>query len=143
MSAEISPSITSRLTAMGIDCILAKPMSISAIHHAVLQQIECVSQPAIWDDKKALAVLGNNAESLKSLKSLFNAELPLMMQQIDVEFSNDNHPKITDILHKLKASCGFLGANKLLAECNALEQNICRQSITQFMLVAKQTLETI
>lgn len=147
MSAEITPSITARLQALGIHCILAKPMSIPSMHRAVLEQLEITLPPdkelAIWDDEQALSALGNNTESLKSLKNLFKAELPQMMQQIDVEFKKGNQPKIADILHKLKASCGFLGANKLLAECKALEQDISHQSLAHFMLAAKQTLETI
>jgi CheY-like chemotaxis protein len=147
MSAEITPGITNRLKALGIDCVLAKPISISEIHATVIQQLEITSQSdielALWDDNKALSALGNNSDTLRCLKDLFKAELPQMLQQIDVEFNYGNYHKITDILHKLKASCGFLGANKLLAQCYSFERNISQQSMTDFMLIAKQTIETI
>lgn len=146
-SAEINPNITSRLKEAGIDVVLSKPMSIATLHQTVRQLLglklptnkECV----LWDDQKALSTLGDNKESLKSLKNLFKVELPQMLLQINTEFKNSNHTKIVDILHKLKASCGFLGANKLLTECYCFESNINSDSLVQFSQIAKQTLDTI
>ena len=146
-SAEINPDITSRLKEAGIDAVLSKPMSIAVLHQTVQQllglKLFTNNDSVLWDDQKALSALGNNNEGLKSLKNIFKAELPKMLLQINTEFKNSNQTKIVDILHKLKASCGFMGANKLLNECYCFESNINSDSLAQFTRVAKQTLGSI
>lgn len=147
ISAEINPSISFRLTAIGFDTILPKPMSLDILHHTVRQildlKLAANNENIFWDDQKGLSALGNNGDSLKILKNLFKAELPQMLLQINLELANNNHQKIEGILHKLKASCGFLGANRLLAECYSFESNISNDSLAEFTAVAQQTLNTI
>ncbi len=147
-SAEINSNIRSRLTAVGIDAILPKPMSLDALHQIVRQllglKLTTSNENILWDDQKGLSALGNNnRDSLKILKNLFKAELPQMLLQINLEFTNNNNQNIKNILHKLKASCGFLGANRLLTECNRFESNISSVSLIEFTDVAQQTLDTI
>lgn len=146
-SAEINPDITSRLKEAGIDAVLSKPMSIAVLHQTVQQLLGLKLIPkkesVLWDDQKTLSAKGINDESLRILKNLFKTELPQMLLIINSEFKNSNHTKIVEILHKLKASCGFLGANKLLNECYCFESNINSDSLAQFTHVAKQTLDTI
>lgn len=147
ISAEITPSIATQLTAIGIHRSLAKPMSIAQLQQAIVTELSLdttlASETALWDTQKALLALGNNLESLNILKSLFKAELPSMLEQISQSYILGDFSKISDILHKLKASCGFLGANKLLAECDALDSNICQERIDYFQKIALQTLESI
>lgn len=146
-SAEINPSITSQLTAAGIDAIVSKPMSLHTLQQTIRQLLgikPALSDDSIfWDVQKGLSALGNNIDNLNSLKSLFKEELPHMLLQINTEYTHNNHHKIVDILHKLKASCGFLGAIRLLTECHRFESNINHQSLTEFTNIVKQTLETI
>lgn len=147
VSAEITPSITSQLIAIGIHRALAKPMSIAELQQAVISElnldITLGSENALWDTQKALLALGNNQEILNTLKALFKAELPSMLEQIKQSYGFGNFSKISEILHKLKASCGFLGANKLLAECVALDTNICQERLDNFQKIAMQTWQSI
>lgn len=147
VSAEITPSITSQLQAIGIHRALSKPMSIAQLHQAIATELNLDTTPssetALWDTQKALLALGNNLESLNTLKSLFKAELPSMLEQIKQNYILGNFSQISETLHKLKASCGFLGANKLLAECYALDSNICQERIDCFQKIALQTWESI
>lgn len=147
ISAEITPSITSQLTAIGIYTALTKPMSIAQLHQAIGTALNLDAAPgndtALWDTQKALLALGNNLEILNTLKSLFKAELPSMLDQINQSYVLGNFSKISETLHKLKASCGFLGANKLLAECDALDSNICQERLDSFQKIALQTWESI
>jgi response regulator RpfG family c-di-GMP phosphodiesterase len=147
VSAEITPSIASHLAAIGIHRTLSKPMSIAQLHQAIVAELQLDISPSneteLWDTQKALLALGNNRESLNILKSLFKAELPGMLEQINQSYMLGNFSKISETLHKLKASCGFLGANKLLAECNALDSNICQERMDCFQKIALQTWESI
>jgi HPt (histidine-containing phosphotransfer) domain-containing protein len=147
VSAELTPSVISRLTAMGIHRALAKPMSIAELHKAIVTELNLDttlgSEAALWDTQNALLALGNNLEILNTLKGLFKAELPGMLEQIKQSYMLGNFSKISETLHKLKASCGFLGANKLLAECYALDSNISQVRLDYFQKIALQTLESI
>ncbi len=145
VSAEINPNITERLMQLGIHVVLAKPMSIFALHAALLRLFELNDTPIMphWDEQKALLALGQNETILLSLQAMFKAELPLMMNQIQHSYEQQQHNEIRDVLHKLKASCGFLGASRLLHECMRLDAEISVKNITRFMDVAKQTLALI
>ncbi len=145
VSAEINPSITDRLMKIGMHDVLAKPMSILALHATLSRLLELNDTPTTphWDKQKALLALGQNESILISLQAMFKAELPLMMKQIQHAFEHQQHNTIRDELHKLKASCGFLGANRLLNECVRLDAEISAQNVDRFMDVAKQTLALI
>lgn len=147
VSAEITPTITSQLTSIGFHTALSKPMSIAQLQQAIATELNLDTTPssetALWDTQKALLALGNNLESLNTLKALFKAELPSMLEQINQSYTLGKYSKISDTLHKLKASCGFLGADKLLAECYALDSNICQERLVYFQKIALQTWESI
>jgi DNA-binding NtrC family response regulator len=145
VSAEINANIIERLRKLGIHDVLAKPMSITALNQRVSHLLESNStqQSVIWDTQKALQALGHNEQILTSLKQMFSVELPIMMSLIQQAFDKQQAEQIHEILHKLKASCGFLGANRLLQECSHLDADISEQNINRFMDVAKQTLALI
>jgi HPt (histidine-containing phosphotransfer) domain-containing protein len=48
-----------------------------------------------------------------------------------------------DTLHKLKASCGFLGVEHLLAACHRLDQTPCLETFAAFQNSAADTLTVI
>ena len=145
VSAEINAGIIERLRKLGIHEVMAKPMSITALNQRVARLLESDSmqESLIWDTQKALQALGHNEHILASLKELFRAELPVMMTTIQQAFDNQHPEQIHEALHKLKASCGFLGASRLLFECSRLDADISAQNIDRFMDIAKQTLALI
>lgn len=145
VSAEINASIIERLRKLGIREVMAKPMSITALNQRVARLLESDSmkEPLIWDTQKALQALGHNEQILASLKQMFSAELPLMMSHIQQAFDSQQPEQIHEILHKLKASCGFLGASRLLQECSHLDADISEQNIDRFMDIAQQSLALI
>ncbi len=142
ISADMRPEMIERLMQLGIHDTLAKPMSLPALHAVVrrLLELNTLDSTPVWDKQKALLALGQNEAILSSLKEMFRAELPLMTAQIQQAFECEHPEQIHETLHKLKASCGFLGANRLLQECVRLDADISAQNIERFMAVAKQTL---
>lgn len=146
-SADVTPATITRLKSAGITAVLAKPMGIAELHQAITLALEITQgtklESPLWDTAHALQVLGNNLESLLALKNMFKVELPIMLQQIDQDFNTGDFSKVSDTLHKLKASCGFLGAQQLLAECHTFDSNMCLDSLQHFQRVAKQTLNSI
>jgi HPt (histidine-containing phosphotransfer) domain-containing protein len=48
-----------------------------------------------------------------------------------------------DILHKLKASCGFLGVEHLLAACHRLDQTPSMETFAAFQSSVAETLRVI
>jgi CheY-like chemotaxis protein/HPt (histidine-containing phosphotransfer) domain-containing protein len=145
VSAEITASITERLLQLGMHEVMAKPMSVLALHAALnrLLELDSSASAPLWDKQKALLAVAQNESILITLKDMFRVELPLMTAHIQQAFDTHQPEQIHETLHKLKASCGFLGASRLLQECARLDADISAQNIERFMDIAEQTLTLI
>jgi CheY-like chemotaxis protein len=147
VSADMTPALAARLRQLGIDDVLAKPMGVGALHQAVNLLLETAGgesgmQP-YWNHLQAMAALGQDERILASLKDMFRAELPLMMERIDSAYRAGAFGEIHATLHKLKASCGFLGAERLLQECYRLDGHIDQPNLARFSEAARATLALI
>ena len=71
---------------------------------------------------------------------MFIAELPAAAQSIQTAFESGNTVAVSDALHKLKASCGFLGAERLLAACRALDHDLSEASVSAFRSTLADTM---
>lgn len=144
VSACLDMETSRRLLAIGVLETLEKPLSIAALHSAVARLLDAgqiVSAPLpIWDHEMALTALGHNERILASLKEMFRHELPVMIGQIDEAFRTGDHAVIHAVLHKLKASCGFLGAKQLLDLCSRLDAEINQVNLLAFKVGAAKTL---
>lgn len=147
VSAELTPACSVRLKALGVHETLAKPMTIADLHQAVARLLEShddgVMLLPVWDHAQALAALGHNERILASLKEMFKQELPTMIDQVERAFTTGEFGEIQATLHKLKASCGFLGAKRLLDECNRLDADINRRNLEGFAAAGRLTLSLI
>jgi CheY-like chemotaxis protein/HPt (histidine-containing phosphotransfer) domain-containing protein len=147
VSAELTPACSARLQALGVHETLAKPMTIAALHQAVARLLEGhdagMQALPVWDHAQALAALGHNERILTSLKDMFRHELPGMIDQVERAYACGEFDEIQATLHKLKASCGFLGAKRLLDECNRLDADINRRNLEGFTAAGRVTLSLI
>ena len=141
ISAELSPAVRERLAAIGIREVLAKPMPLAELHEAIHRLHGAV--PEFWDRSKALKALGGSSAALRSMRAMFLAELPSAAMSIQKEYDCGNRTAVHDTLHKLKASCGFLGADHLLAACRHLDQDPCLQTLAAFQSSVTETLAVI
>ena len=123
------------LCAGGFLEVLMKPVSIGLLHATVRRLLGDpggVAEPApafagggklpVWEQERALAAIGGNAGSLAKLRGLFLQELPLQREQLQQAQASDDAGAIAALLHKLRASCGFVGAARLARAVEALSR---------------------
>ena len=138
ISADVTPAIRARLAARGIRGVLAKPMPVAELHDAIHRL--CGSAAELWNQEKALKALGGSSAALASMRAMFIAELPVAAYGIQAAFEAGDTKALHDTLHKLKASCGFLGAERLLEACRALDQDRSAASVSAFQTTLADTL---
>jgi CheY-like chemotaxis protein len=119
LTAEDQPRALQRLQAAGFLAVLAKPISAQALQAAVLSH-----QPGAghlpWDDAGALAAVGGNPAAVQALRQLFLKELPDQARQLRGYWQRGDIGAMRELLHRLQASCSFVGAAALLAEVRTL-----------------------
>ena len=142
LSAELDAATRARLLAAGATEAMAKPMPVGDLHAAVLRLCGLDAAP-LWNADKALRALAQNPQAVASLKTLFQAEVPAMSAAVRAALDVGDLKTLGDVLHKLKASCGFLGAERLLAECRALEADPGPDALARFEQVCAETLAAI
>lgn len=138
ISADLTPAIRERLAAIRIRDVMAKPMSVAELHDGIRRL--CGSAPGLWNQEKALKALGGSVAALRSMRAMFIAELPPAAQGIQAAFDAGDTKALHDALHKLKASCGFLGAERLLEACRLLDQDLSSASVSAFQKTMADTL---
>ncbi|HTA65521.1 MAG TPA: response regulator [Xanthomonadaceae bacterium] len=125
LTAEVLPERFDRLHAAGFVEVLQKPLTIAALHAAVRRALSGTgpvgrADAPVWDDAMALRALGGNAAAVQAMRGLFVAELPKQAEAIAHAIAADDIDGARAELHKLKASCGFVGSPRLLDAIHAL-----------------------
>lgn len=88
-----------------------------------------------WDDAAALAALNGNAEHVAALRRLFLDELPGMRARI-VDAATRG-----DALHRLRASCGFVGASALEAAVRDLQERGSEATLQRMLAALQEALD--
>ncbi len=144
------------LIAAGFGEVLIKPLSVeawqAAIRRALGQPMETDVAPGmrlcgklpVWSDETALAALNGNAQHVTALRDLFLGELPSQREAVFTALQRQDHAGAHDVLHRLKASCGFVGASRLLAAVDALDAALCDSILANlFNDAAEDTLSAV
>lgn len=79
-------------------------------------------QSALLEDGPALASVGGDRQTLLALRGLFSQELETMSPRIATLPANE----LREWLHRLRASCRYCGAMRLLEAAERLEQELKR-----------------
>lgn len=110
------------LCAAGFIEAVQKPVTVAVLLSSVRRALGEAMPPTafesgaklpVWDDVAALSALAGNASALAALRTLFFAELPGQGAQAAAAFESGDVVALLSVLHKLKASCGFVGAARL------------------------------
>lgn len=75
-----------------------------------------------WDEITALAALNGQHTHLVALRELFLAELPGVRDAVEQAVDRQDEPALRSQLHRLQASCGFVGAARLSRAVRTLHQ---------------------
>jgi len=145
-TAATDPEELQRLRAAGFDAALSKPLSAADWQAAVNALLAMTTPlpastdelPPLWDDAAALGVLGGNADTLAALRELFFAELPQSISTLERASATGDAASIHADLHRLSASCGFVGAARLAAAIAHWRSD--PDTITTLVQTARQTL---
>ena len=105
-----------RLLAAGFVEVLRKPLGVATLHAALRRHLPMPSHRVAdtdlpdWNDAGALAALGDVAH-VDALRALFRRELP--GQRARIAAAGSDVAAMQAELHRLAASCGFVGADRL------------------------------
>ncbi len=144
----------------GFEEVLLKPLSVAQLQGAIRRfcsdaRIDadaktpeqpgsrCGKQP-VWDDDVALRALNSNRAHVDTLRSLFAQELPQVSARVAAALANRDVAALRGELHKLQASCGFVGAARLgAATRNLQEAPNAEHLIAQFEGALQDTLASL
>ncbi len=113
----------------GFEEVLQKPLSVAQLQGAIRRfcgsdapaetdhaqwdaTTRCGKLP-VWDDAAALRALNGHRAHVDAMRGLFAQELPLVSLRVSVALASGDTAALRDELHKLQASCGFVGAARL------------------------------
>jgi DNA-binding NtrC family response regulator len=127
LTAEVQPERLDQLRAAGFAEVLQKPLAIATLHAAVRRVLGARNRAAhgdsmVWDDARALVALGGNAAAMQAMRGLFVAELPVQCSAVLRAIAAGDKDAVRAELHRLKASCGFVGSLRLLDAVRALSE---------------------
>ncbi len=110
-----------RLLAAGFADVLCKPIGVPDLHAALLRHLPGTPGAPAWDDEAARAALGGEQANVDALRALFLQELPGQRERIRAAAATGDPAAMRDELHRLVASCGFVGAARLAEAVQALQ----------------------
>lgn len=121
-TAATETALRDELLAAGFADVLRKPLGMAELRQALQRHLPQVMARATlvaladlpcWDDPAALAALGGQRTNVDALRGLFVEELPGQRHRITQACIHGNETGVREELHRLVASCGFVGAAKM------------------------------
>ena len=133
-TADATLTAREQLLAAGFAAVLIKPLQAETVLAAVREALgRTASDPIlsptlrpenipVWDNALALAALKGNAGNVAALRGLFLDELQKQHAAILAAAAAGDLAALRHELHRLKASCGFVGAARLQAAAEAYDR---------------------
>jgi DNA-binding response OmpR family regulator len=113
-TAHADAPTCAQLRAAGFLEVLSKPMPVARLHTALQQHLAPAdTAPPVWNDASAVAAVGGHLGHVTQLRSILLDELPGQQKRINAATALADSDAIRAELHKLTASCGFVGASAL------------------------------
>jgi CheY-like chemotaxis protein len=148
-TAGHEPSTLAALRCAGFADALGKPLTAVALQGAIRTALgggetsthsDAGAFP-LWNDAAALVALGGQRTHVDALRTLFLGELPGTRDAVERCARDGDEAGLRSLLHRLRASCGFVGANRLDAAVVALQaQPDSMQALRDFLDAAQDTL---
>ncbi len=122
-TASRDPDEHAALAQAGFLTTLIKPFAAVQLREAIAAALGPIAATAsaaapgpaasVWDDAGALAAMNGSQEHVIILRELFLTELPAQRDAVLAALARGDAAAARDTLHRLKASCGFVGASSL------------------------------
>mgnify|MGYP003949947487 FL=1 len=142
-TAACDAAIRERLLAAGFLDVLCKPLSVGELHDALRSHLgigPTRGKQPVWNDAAALAGLGGEEAHVDALRGLFRKELPDQRRRIEAAAGIGDEAAIRAELHRLAASCGFVGAARLATAVRDLQATPLDAHAMQRLLSAMDDL---
>jgi len=129
-TADASDWVRERLLGAGFAEVLLKPLSPERLLQAVRRLLvrgragpaPGAAETAVdWDETTALVALNGERSHLIALRELFLAELPGTRDAVASALQLSDEQAVRSHLHRLQASCGFVGAARLARAVRQLQ----------------------
>jgi CheY-like chemotaxis protein len=154
-TAALEPDLLAALREAGFREVLVKPMPATTLQVAVRDALGLhvpeAAPPALrtdaiedsWDDAAALAALNGERTHVDALRKLFLGELPDACGSVREAAHAGDVDTLRTTLHRLRASCGFVGAARMAAAVTRLQASPhSGQALAQFLEAAQDTLSS-
>lgn len=140
------------LLSAGFTEVLVKPLLATEVRTAarralgmtipVREQAGTTGAPGVvWDDEAAKRALFGSSRHIGALRALFAADLPRMRQRVVLAVLDGNPRHLHDELHRLRASCAFVGAARLAIAAQRLYDDLhCMERLQEFESAVQATL---
>ena len=121
-TADTSQEIQRTLQQAGFQETLVKPISRDALLKSVRRALaksatkaegEVAEAALDWDESAAMNALNGQQAHVRALRELFLSELPSTRDAVSHALEEHDDKTLHAQLHKLQASCGFVGASRL------------------------------
>lgn len=137
-TAAREPGLRERMIALGFVGVLHKPIGVGELLEALREHLPGSAVPAgsgdkppNWDDTAALNAVGGQQAHVQALRGLFLQELPGQRARISAAVQAGDDASLRAELHRLVASCGFVGAARLAQAVHALQREPAKQDALQ------------
>lgn len=140
-----------RLLAAGFLDVLVKPLSAAETVAAARTALGLGASPprsgrtglplALWDDASALDALLGDHSHLRALRNLFRPELHELHAALSSAIRAADDAAVRGMLHRLRASCGFVGAARLGDAAARLSTQDARAGWPAFEAVLQATID--
>ena len=132
--ATREPACLAALREAGFDGVLRKPMGLSALRTAIRIALRTprttatvatavAESVAPWSIGNATVPRIDAAARRTMLRALFHAELPVQRVAVEQALAAGDVASAAGVLHRMCASCGFVGAAALGAAVRALQSD--------------------
>lgn len=159
-TASTDAALHARLRDAGFGTVLVKPLSAEALLDAVRRALDpapvqrrhrggphsavpasTTADMPVWDTEAAARAVGGQQAHVVALRGLFLAELPGIRERIREAVRHADATTLRAELHRLHASCGFVGAARVAAAARALQDDSHPGHLRRFEAAVDATLE--
>jgi CheY-like chemotaxis protein len=135
-TADASASKRDALLAAGFAHVVIKPLTAADLQQAARAHLPLANN-ALWDEAAALRALNGNADHVARLRQLFLDELPAAVDGVQQAHRQGDTETLRGALHRLRASCGFVGAQQLAQAVERLQKEpASADALSEFLAAA-------